>query len=106
MFEKKIFKKSKGKLSPKILKGLVKRWAFFNKSYSVANMKKELKWIPIIYLVHKTVDMPFLNRHTQAQVKSNPELKKLDYENAKKAALEYSEIFPDRFYLEYKTMIL
>ena len=53
-------------------------------------MKKELKWIPIIYLVHKTVDMPFLNRHTQAQVKSNPELKKLDYENAKKAAKRFS----------------
>ena len=53
-------------------------------------MKKELKWIPIIYLVHKTVDMPFLNRHTQAQVKSNPGLKKLDYENAKKAAKRFS----------------
>ena len=53
-------------------------------------MKKELKWIPIIYLVHKTIDMPFLNRHTQAQVKSNPGLKKLDYENAKKAAKRFS----------------
>jgi hypothetical protein len=34
-----------------VLKGLVKRWAFFDKSYSVANMKKDieneyfLKWV-------------------------------------------------------------
>ena len=53
-------------------------------------MKKELQWIPIIYLVHKTVDMPFLNRHSKAQIKANPELKKVDYENAKKAAKRFS----------------
>ena len=53
-------------------------------------MKKELKWIPIIYLVHKTVDMPFLNRHSKSQIKANPELKKVDYENAKKAAKRFS----------------
>ena len=53
-------------------------------------MKKELKWIPIIYLVHKTVDMPFLNRHSKAQIQANPELKKVDYENAKKAAKRFS----------------
>ena len=53
-------------------------------------MKKELKWIPIIYLVHKTVDMPFLNRHSRAQIQANPELKKVDYENAKKAAKRFS----------------
>ena len=53
-------------------------------------MKKELKWIPIIYLVHKTVDMPFLNRHSRAQIEANPELKKVDYENAKKAAKRFS----------------
>ena len=53
-------------------------------------MKKELKWIPIIYLVHKTVDMPFLNRHSKVQIQANPELKKVDYENAKKAAKRFS----------------
>jgi 1-acyl-sn-glycerol-3-phosphate acyltransferase len=53
-------------------------------------MKKELKWIPIIYLVHKTVDMPFLNRHSRAQIQENPELKRVDYENAKKAAKRFS----------------
>lgn len=53
-------------------------------------MKKELQWIPIIYLVHKTIDMPFLNRHSQKQIQDNPELKKLDYENAQKAAKRFS----------------
>ncbi len=53
-------------------------------------MKKELQWIPIIYLVHKTVDMPFLNRHSKAQILANPELKRVDYENAKKAAKRFS----------------
>jgi len=53
-------------------------------------MKKELQWIPIIYLVHKTVDMPFLNRHSRSQIQANPELKKIDFENAKKAAKRFS----------------
>jgi len=53
-------------------------------------MKKELRWIPIIYLVHKTVDMPFLSRHSRAQIQANPELKKMDFENAKKAAKRFS----------------
>ena len=53
-------------------------------------MKKELQWIPVIYLVHKTVDMPFLNRHSRAQIQANPELKKVDYENAKIAAKRFS----------------
>ena len=53
-------------------------------------MKKELQWIPIIYLVHKTVDMPFLNRHSRSQIQANPELKKIDFENSKKAAKRFS----------------
>ena len=53
-------------------------------------MKKELQWIPIIYLVHKTIDMPFLNRHSQKQIQANPELIKLDYENAEIAAKRFS----------------
>ena len=53
-------------------------------------MKKELQWIPIIYLVHKTIDMPFLNRHSRAQIQANPELKKIDFENAKIAAKRFS----------------
>jgi 1-acyl-sn-glycerol-3-phosphate acyltransferase len=53
-------------------------------------MKKELQWIPIIYLVHKTIDMPFVNRHTKDQIQANPKLKKLDYDNAKTAAKRFS----------------
>ena len=53
-------------------------------------MKKELQWIPIIYLVHKTIDMPFLNRHSRAQILANPELKKVDFNNAKKASKRFS----------------
>ena len=53
-------------------------------------MKKELQWIPIIYLVHKTIDMPFLNRHSRAKIQANPELKKVDFENAKIAAKRFS----------------
>ncbi len=53
-------------------------------------MKRELQWIPIIYLVHKTIDMPFLNRHSRAQIQANPGLKKVDFENAQKAAKRFS----------------
>jgi len=53
-------------------------------------MKKELQWIPIIYLVHKTIDMPFLSRHSRAQIQANPELRKVDFENAKIAAKKFS----------------
>jgi len=53
-------------------------------------MKQELRWIPIIYLVHKTIDMPFLNRHSRAEIQANPELKIVDSKNAKKAAKRFS----------------
>ena len=53
-------------------------------------MKKELKWIPIIYLVHKTIDMPFLNRHKASEIRSNPSLKSLDFENARVAAKRFT----------------
>jgi len=36
-------RKQSKKVSSKVLKGLTKRWAFFDKSYSVANMKKDIK---------------------------------------------------------------
>jgi len=53
-------------------------------------MKKELKWIPIIYLVHKTIDMPFLNRHKQGEVHSDPNLKARNFENARDAAKKFT----------------
>ena len=36
-------RKQNKKVSSKVLKGLVKRWAFFDKSYSVSNMKRDIK---------------------------------------------------------------
>ena len=36
-------KKKNKKIDLKVLKGLIKRWAFFDKSYSVGNMKKDIK---------------------------------------------------------------
>jgi len=36
-------KKQNKKISSKVLKGLTKRWAFFDKSYSVSNMKRDIK---------------------------------------------------------------
>ena len=53
-------------------------------------MKDELKWIPILYLIHKTVDMPFLKRHSMKSVKKNPELRKLDMIAAQKAAKRFA----------------
>jgi 1-acyl-sn-glycerol-3-phosphate acyltransferase len=53
-------------------------------------MKDELKWIPILYLVHKTVDMPFLKRHSMKNVKKNPELRTLDMIAAQKAAKRFA----------------
>ena len=53
-------------------------------------MKDELKWIPILYLVHKTVDMPFLKRHSMKSLKKNPELRKLDMIAAQKAAKRFA----------------
>jgi len=35
------------KISPKVLEGLVKRWAFFDKSYKIPQIKKDLKDEPI-----------------------------------------------------------
>ena len=35
------------KVSPKVLKGLVKRWAFFDKSYKIPQIKQDLKDEPI-----------------------------------------------------------
>ena len=38
-----IYYKERKKISSKVLKGLTKRWAFFDKSYAVKNMKKDIK---------------------------------------------------------------
>tara|TARA_B100000287_G_scaffold186043_1_gene175921 strand:- start:876 stop:1724 length:849 start_codon:yes stop_codon:yes gene_type:complete len=45
-WEQFITKKSKGKITPIVLKGLVKRWAFFDKSYKIPQIKKDLEGHP------------------------------------------------------------
>ena len=52
-------------------------------------MKKELKWIPIIYFVHKTIDMPFLNRFRADEIRRNPELQRREMENTRLAAEKF-----------------
>ena len=52
-------------------------------------MKKELRWIPIIYFVHKTIDMPFLNRYKADAIRRNPELQRRETENTRLAAEKF-----------------
>ena len=44
-------------------------------------MKKELAWIPFVFLANKTLNMPFVNRHSKKQLGKNPNLRFKDYEN-------------------------
>jgi 1-acyl-sn-glycerol-3-phosphate acyltransferase len=44
-------------------------------------MKKELAWIPFVFLANKTLNMPFVNRHSKKQLEENPNLRFKDYEN-------------------------
>ena len=48
-------------------------------------MKKELSWIPFIYLANKKLNMPFVNRHSKKQITKNPHLRLQDYENTIKS---------------------
>jgi len=45
-WEQFITKQSKGKITGNTLKGLVKRWAFFDKSYKIPEIKKDLEGYP------------------------------------------------------------
>ena len=44
-------------------------------------MKKELWWIPFVFLANKTLNMPFVHRHSRAEIEKNPDLRYKDYEN-------------------------
>ncbi|MDC1123736.1 acetyltransferase [Gammaproteobacteria bacterium] len=44
-------------------------------------MKKELAWIPFIYLANKTLNMPFVSRHSKEALQKNPSLRQEDYRN-------------------------
>ena len=52
-------------------------------------MKKELRWIPFIYLANKTLNMPFVNRHSKKEIEMNPGLRFKDYQNTLEACKRF-----------------
>lgn len=52
-------------------------------------MKKELWWIPFVFLANQTLNMPFVNRHSKEAVKKNPSLRTKDYENTIKSCKRF-----------------
>ncbi len=48
-------------------------------------MKDVLKWIPIVWVVGWSLDMPFLKRYSEEKIKKNPSLRGKDIEKMKKA---------------------
>ena len=52
-------------------------------------MKKELWWIPFVFLANKTLNMPFVNRHSKSAIEKNPSLRTKDYENTLKSCKRF-----------------
>ena len=52
-------------------------------------MKKELWWIPFVFLANKTLNMPFVHRHSRAEIEKNPNLRYKDYENTIKSCKRF-----------------
>ena len=52
-------------------------------------MKKELWWIPFVLLANKTLNMPFVNRHSKKEIEKNPSLRTRDYENTIKSCKRF-----------------
>ena len=52
-------------------------------------MKKELWWIPFVFLANKTLNMPFVNRHSKAAIEKDPSLRTKDYENTLKSCKRF-----------------
>ena len=52
-------------------------------------MKKELWWIPFVFLANKTLNMPFVNRHSKIAIEKNPSLRTKDYENTLKSCKRF-----------------
>ncbi|MDA9595315.1 acetyltransferase [SAR86 cluster bacterium] len=53
-------------------------------------IKYELIYVPIIGICWWALDMPFLKRYTQEQIKKNPKLQGRDYKKMKKSLEHYS----------------
>tara|TARA_B100001250_G_C19781252_1_gene781964 strand:- start:99 stop:986 length:888 start_codon:yes stop_codon:yes gene_type:complete len=52
-------------------------------------MKKELWWIPFIFLANKTLNMPFVNRHSKEAIEKDPSLRTKDYKNTIKSCKRF-----------------
>ena len=52
-------------------------------------MKKELWWIPFIFLANKTLNMPFVNRHSKKAIERDPTLRTKDYKNTIKSCKRF-----------------
>tara|TARA_B100000676_G_scaffold296363_1_gene336651 strand:- start:1711 stop:2595 length:885 start_codon:yes stop_codon:yes gene_type:complete len=52
-------------------------------------MKRELWWIPFVFLANKTLNMPFVNRHSKKEMEQNPSLRNQDYKNTLKSCKRF-----------------
>ena len=52
-------------------------------------MKRELWWIPFVFVANKTLNMPFVNRHSKEAIRKDPSLRTKDYENTIKACKRF-----------------
>ena len=52
-------------------------------------MKKELWWIPFVFLANQTLNMPFVNRHSKEEMQKNPGLRTKDFENTVKSCKRF-----------------
>ena len=52
-------------------------------------MNRELWWIPFVFLANKTLNMPFVNRHSKKEIEQNPSLRNQDYKNTLKSCKRF-----------------
>lgn len=55
-------------------------------------LKRQLIWVPVLGPVWWGLDYPFMNRYTTAQLQRNPELRRRDLINTRRACERYSRI--------------
>ncbi len=55
-------------------------------------LKKELFWVPFMGLAWWSLDFPFMQRYSKAEIKKKPSLAGKDLENARKACEKFREI--------------
>jgi 1-acyl-sn-glycerol-3-phosphate acyltransferase len=55
-------------------------------------LKKQLAWVPVIGFACWALDMPFMQRHSQARLAAHPELRSQDLEATRRACAKYRRI--------------